>query len=172
MKKQSFLFAHLVTVMLATAFAIAAPSAMAHGDAAHKKSTSTPISNDVHAFGNEGDPKKVTRTIHVAMSDNMRFTPSEITIKQGETVKFVVHNKGDALHEMVLGTMEELKAHGELMKKYPGMEHDEPYMAHVKPGGKEEMVWQFTRPGEFNFGCLAPGHFESGMIGKIKVTKG
>jgi uncharacterized cupredoxin-like copper-binding protein len=68
--------------------------------------------------------------------------------------------------------MDELKAHGELMKKNPEMEHGDPYMAHVKPGGKEEMVWQFTKAGEFNYGCLAPGHFEAGMIGKIKVVKG
>jgi len=172
MKKHSALFAHLVTVMLATSFTIAAPSAMAHGGAEHKKPASSPISTDEHAFGKEGDPKKVTRTINIDMNDTMRYTPADITVKQGETVKFVVQNKGNALHEMVIGTMDELKAHGELMKKNPGMEHDEPYMAHVKPGGKEEMVWQFTKPGEFNFGCLAPGHFEAGMIGKIKVTKG
>ena len=105
------------------------------------------------------------------MADTMRFGPSDITVKEGETVKFVVANKGQMMHEMVIGTMDELKAHGELMKKHPGMEHDEPYMAHVSPGKKEEMVWQFTKAGEFYYACLVPGHFEAGMIGKIKVTK-
>lgn len=170
MKIQFDLLAKLTTVTLAISFA--APGAMAHGDTDHKKDANAPISTDEHAFGKEGDPKKVTRTIHVAMNDNMRFTPSNVTVKQGETIKFVVHNKGKAMHEMVIGTMEELKAHGELMRKNPGMEHDEPYMAHVKPDGKEEMIWQFTNPGDFNFGCLVPGHFESGMVGKIKVKKG
>jgi uncharacterized cupredoxin-like copper-binding protein len=66
--------------------------------------------------------------------------------------------------------MEELKAHGELMKKHPGMEHDEPYMAHVSSGKKEEMVWHFTKAGEFHYACLVPGHFEAGMIGKITVV--
>ena len=87
-------------------------------------------------------------------------------------MRIVVRNKGKALHEMVIGTMDELKAHGELMKQNPEMEHDEPYMAHVAPGGKAEMVWQFTKVGDFNFGCMAPGHFEAGMVGKITVTKG
>jgi uncharacterized cupredoxin-like copper-binding protein len=73
------------------------------------------------------------------------------------------------MHEMVIGTMPELKEHAELMKKHPGMEHDEPYMAHVAPGKTETMVWQFTKAGEFNFGCLVPGHFEAGMVGQIRV---
>jgi uncharacterized cupredoxin-like copper-binding protein len=51
------------------------------------------------------------------------------------------------------------------------MEHDEPHMSHVSPGKKEEMVWQFTKEGEFYFACLIPGHFEAGMIGKITVRK-
>jgi uncharacterized cupredoxin-like copper-binding protein len=75
------------------------------------------------------------------------------------------------MHEMVLGTMEELKKHAELMRKHPGMEHDEPYMAHVAPGKTETITWQFTKAGEFHYGCLIPGHFEAGMIGKIRVTR-
>jgi len=87
-------------------------------------------------------------------------------------VRFVVANKGKLMHEMVIGTMDELKKHGELMKKHPTMEHDEPYMSHVAPGKKEDLVWQFTKAGEFYYACLIPGHFEAGMIGKIKVVKG
>jgi len=49
------------------------------------------------------------------------------------------------------------------------MEHDEPYMAHVAPGKTERIVWRFTKPGEFHYGCLVPGHFEAGMVGKIVV---
>jgi uncharacterized cupredoxin-like copper-binding protein len=172
MKRQSTLLTNLATTMLATSVALAAASAWAHDSAENKKAAVAAISTDEHAFGREGDPRKVTRTININMNDTMRYTPSEITIKQGETVRIVAHNKGNALHEMVIGTMDELKAHGELMKQNPGMEHDEPYMAHVAPGGKAELVWQFTKAGDFNFGCLAPGHFEAGMVGKIKVTKG
>ncbi|RZI42893.1 plastocyanin [Herbaspirillum sp. HC18] len=133
---------------------------------------SAEISPDEHAFGRQGDPGKTTRTIAIDMSDSMRFGPADITVKEGETVRFIVTNKGKMLHELVIGTMDELKAHAEMMKKFPGMEHDEPYMAHVTPGKKQELVWQFTRSGEFYFACLIPGHFEAGMLGKIKVIKG
>lgn len=139
----------------------------AHGEG--KKDPKRKISTEEHAFGREGDPKKATRAINVDMSDQMRFTPAHITVKRGDTVRFVVKNAGKVMHEMVIGTMQELKAHAELMKKHPDMEHDEPYMAHVKPGKSSEMVWQFTKAGEFYYGCLMPGHFEAGMIGKIIV---
>ena len=128
------------------------------------------ISSEETAFGREGNSKKATRTVKIDMSDAMRFTPAELTVKRGETVRFEVRNSGKTMHEMVLGTMTELKEHAELMKKHPGMEHDEAYMAHVAPGKTERIVWQFTKPGEFYYGCLIPGHFEAGMIGKIHVT--
>ena len=143
--------------------------ATAHGDAPHKGGEKRPISTEEKPFGREGDPARVTRTIKVDMSDRMRFSPGELRIKAGETIRFEVRNSGKAMHEMVLGTMQDLKEHAELMRKHPGMEHDEPYMAHVAPGKRERMVWQFTKPGEFYYGCLVPGHFEAGMVGKVIV---
>jgi uncharacterized cupredoxin-like copper-binding protein len=80
-----------------------------------------------------------------------------------------VKNSGQIMHEMVLGTLDELKKHAETMRKHPGMEHDEPYMAHVPPGKTETMTWQFTKAGVFYYGCLIPGHFEAGMMGKVTV---
>lgn len=143
----------------------------AHGDAPHKaKPERKAISTEEKAFGKEGDPKKATRTIKVDMADTMRYTPSAITVKKGETVRFEVKNSGKVMHEIVLGTMQELREHAELMKKHPGMEHEEPYMAHVPPGKTERIVWQFTKAGEFYFGCLIPGHFEAGMVGKLIVN--
>jgi len=148
-----------------------ASSALAHGDAKHdKKAAARPMSTEQYPFGREGDPKKVSRTVNVDMDDRMRFTPSELTVRQGDTVRFRVKNSGKAMHEMVLGTMDELKKHAELMRKHPGMEHDEPYLTHVAPGKTGSMVWQFTTPGEFYYGCLVPGHFEAGMLGKVKVV--
>lgn len=145
--------------------------AFAHGDESH---AARPRSYDAakvenRAFGREGDPKKVSRTIQVDMSDAFRFTPSDVVIRRGETVKFVVSNSGHQLHEMVLGTPQELKEHAELMKKFPEMEHADANMAHVKPGAKGEIVWQFTQAGEYQFACLIPGHFEAGMVGKLVV---
>ena len=148
-------------------------SAAVYGHADAEKDAKTverrPISTEEKAFGREGDPKKVTRTIKVDMSDTMRFNPARLSVKQGETVRFIVRNSGKTLHELVLGTLKELQEHAELMRKFPEMEHDEPYMAHVAPGKTERIVWQFTKAGEFYYGCLVPGHFESGMIGKVAV---
>jgi uncharacterized cupredoxin-like copper-binding protein len=143
----------------------------AHTDAPQDaKPARKAVSTEEKAFGREGDPEKVSRTVTVDMSDKMRFSPASLTVRQGETVRFVVKNSGKVMHEMVLGTMQELKEHAELMKKHPGMEHDEPYMAHVAPGKTERVVWQFTKPGEFYYGCLIPGHFEAGMMGRINVN--
>jgi len=122
-------------------------------------------------FGLKGDPKKATRTVQIGMADTMRYTPAELTVKRGETVRFIVHNNGKLKHEMVIGTMKELKAHAEMMKKHPGMEHEEPHMVDVEPGKTGVLVWQFTKAGAYYFGCLEPGHFEAGMIGKLEVIK-
>jgi uncharacterized cupredoxin-like copper-binding protein len=143
----------------------------AHGEAPHDAQPHAAASEET-AFGRAGDARRVVRTIDVDMSDRMRFAPDQVTVKQGDTVRFRVKNSGRVMHEMVLGTLEDLRPHAELMRKHPGMEHAEPYMVHVAPGRTETMLWQFTKPGEFRFGCLVPGHFEAGMMGRIVVTKG
>jgi uncharacterized cupredoxin-like copper-binding protein len=120
-------------------------------------------------FGREGDPRKVSRVIKVDMSDAMRYFPDHITVKKGETVRFVASNSGQVEHELVIGTMDDLKQHAELMKKHGGMAHNDANATHVDPGKTGRVVWQFTRTGEFYYGCLVPGHFEAGMIGTIVV---
>ncbi len=119
--------------------------------------------------GKSGDPKKFSRVIQVVMSDDMKFTPAKIDVKRGETVKFVVKNAGKIKHEMVIGSMAELKAHAEMMRKMPGMEHAEPNMVTLAPGETGELVWQFAKAGAVDFACLEPGHFEAGMMGKVSV---
>ncbi|MEJ8826969.1 cupredoxin family protein [Variovorax humicola] len=161
----------LILQVLASSLLIASTAALAHGDEdnAAKHKTFDPAKVGATAFGQEGDPTKVTRTIRLSMTDAMRYTPAHITVKRGETVRFRIHNDGQILHEMVLGTPQELKEHAALMKKFPEMEHSEPNMAHVKPSKDGEIVWQFTKAGEFQFACLQPGHFEAGMVGKVTV---
>ncbi len=150
--------------------AITAGAAWAHDDSHSKKTAKTAVQSMTETpFGKSGDPKKATRSVNIDMSDRMRYTPDNLQIKTGETVRLVVKNNGKVMHELVLGRMQDLKEHAAMMKKHPGMEHDEPYMAHVAPGKTETIVWQFTQPGEFQFGCLIPGHFEAGMIGNIIV---
>lgn len=156
--------------LFAVAMALSSAAAWPHGDEPHGKHHRYDAGKvEETAFGHEGDPGKVQRVVKLEMSDAMRFTPADIVIKRGETVKFLVHNDGKLLHEMVLGTPEELSEHAALMKKFPEMEHSDPNMAHVKPGASGTIVWQFTKAGEFQFGCLQPGHFEAGMVGKVTV---
>ena len=145
-------------------------AALAHGTDGHAKPANAAISTDEHDFGVEGNPKLANRTIPISMDDTMHYSRAEIRVRQGETVTFVISNKGKLQHELVIGTEDELQQHAELMRKNPDMEHDEPYMAHVKPGTTEKMTWRFTKPGTFLFGCLVAGHFEAGMKGRIVVA--
>jgi len=146
----------------------AAHTARAHGEQAHKKTG--PATKEQKDWGIAGNPRLARRRIEVRMLDTMRFAPDRIELRQGETVRFVVHNGGRMLHEFVIGTRAENQAHAELMKKHPGMEHDEPWMAHVAPGKTGEVVWHFNRPGEFEFACLIAGHYEAGMRGTLLVA--
>lgn len=109
------------------------------------------------------------RTVTIIMSDDFRFTPSQFTVTQNETVRLLVENKGQLKHEITLGTEAELQEHLEEMREHPGMDHDEPHSISLLPGEKREMVWKFTVPGEVNFGCLIPGHYEAGMKGLVEV---
>ncbi|MEW5966747.1 MAG: cupredoxin family protein [Pseudomonadota bacterium] len=141
--------------------------AHAHGD---KKHAPAPVVFEQTAWGIAGKPADARRTITIDMTDAMRFMPDKITVEEGETVRFVVRNRGRMLHEMVIGTPEELAKHAAMMVKFPNMEHDEPYLVHVDPGKTGEIVWTFNRAGQFEFACLIPGHFEAGMRGTLTVT--
>jgi uncharacterized cupredoxin-like copper-binding protein len=142
--------------------------AFAHGEETHAKKTG-PVVKEQKAWGIAGDAKAVKRTIAIAMGDNMRFTPERIEVTQGETLRLTLTNTGKVMHELVIGTQKELAEHAAMMKRFPTMEHDEPYMAHVAPGKTGEIIWTFNQSGEFDFACLLPGHFEAGMVGKIVV---
>ena len=128
-----------------------------------------PVVKEQKPWGIAGDAQAVVRTITIRMTDDMRFTPRHIEVREGETVRLRAENKGQVLHEIVIGTKPELDAHAEMMAKHPGMEHDEPYMAHVAAGKKGDIVWQFNRAGQFDFACLIAGHYQAGMTGTITV---
>ena len=141
----------------------------AHGDAHGAKAKSPALPPEQKDWGIAGTPSKKLKTIELRMSDEMRFTPDRIEVTEGDTLRLVAKNTGKVLHEIVIGTTEELEAHAALMKRFPNMQHDEPYMAHVPPGKRGEIIWTFNRPGEFAFACLIAGHYEAGMRGTILV---
>jgi len=148
------------SILIAMGVALAASGTNAHGDE----------HNHEHAaFGQPGDPAKVSRSVAIDMNDTMRYDPARISVKRGETIRFVVKNSGQVKHEVVLGTMKELREHAAMMRKFPEMEHADPNQLAVDPGKTGELLWQFTKSGTFDFACLQPGHYEAGMHGKIAV---
>jgi uncharacterized cupredoxin-like copper-binding protein len=160
------------TRLLAAAMWVASATpgvALAHTDAPHAKAAGL-VKKEQKDWGIAGDAKAVKRTVEFRMTDNMRFTPDKLEVKQGQTIRIVLRNHGAVMHEFVLGTKKELDEHAVLMVKFPTMEHGEPYMAHVAPGKSGDIVWTFNRAGEFDFACLIAGHYTAGMVGKVKVV--
>lgn len=152
-------------LLIVSALTLGLISAGTSADESHPGGDST--------VGSPGDLSKVSRTIEITMVEN-RFKPSEIKVKQGETIKFVLKNTGKKKHEIMIGTPDEIDKHGKMMKKSPDKEHpDEPNMISVSPGKTGELVWHFTETGVVDFACPLPGHFKGmnfpGMKGTIEV---
>jgi len=143
-----------------------APPAFAAGSGDH--------SHDELAIGGPGKAAKAKRTINITMKETqdgkMLFQPASISAKQGETLRIRFVNTGDADHEFVMDTLDAVLEHKALMEKFPEMEHDDANSIRLQPGGRGEIVWTFSKAGEFAFGCLIPGHYEAGMKGAIKVN--
>ena len=157
-----------IKFIAASALLVSAGATFCHENTAHAV-RDTPVVKEQKPWGIAGDTQAIVRTITIRMTDDMRFTPRHIEVREGETVRLRAENKGRVLHEMVIGTQADLDQHAEMMTKHPGMEHDEPYMAHVAAGKRGDLVWQFNRPGQFDFACLIAGHYQAGMTGTITV---
>ena len=157
------------TIKLIAACALLASASASFGHENSVHTPRSPVAKEQKAWGIAGDAKAVTRTITLRMTDDMRFTPSHIAVREGETLRLRAENKGQVLHEIVIGTKADLDQHAAMMAKHPGMEHDEPHMAHVKAGQTGDIVWTFNRPGNFDFACLIAGHYQAGMTGTITV---
>ncbi len=141
------------------------------------------------ASGEPGKASEANRTITVEMYDNY-YEPEAIEVKSGETVRFVVENKGNLVHEFNIGTpamheghqkeMQMMVEHGviqggKLNKKMMqmdmgnghSMKHDDPNSLLLEPGQSEEIVWKFTGEGNIEFACNVPGHYQAGMYGEV-----
>jgi uncharacterized cupredoxin-like copper-binding protein len=131
-------------------------------------------SHEMEGFsvGEPGDPKELSRIIQVTMEERdgkMLYVPAQVEIREGETIKFVIYNNGELDHEFVLASTEENLEHAEMMMKNPEMQHADPNARRVAPKQASELVWKFTKPGQFEFACLIPGHRDAGMIGTVDV---
>ncbi|WP_203299711.1 cupredoxin domain-containing protein [Marinobacter sediminum] len=142
--------------------------------------------------GEPGKASAVSRTINIDMHDNY-FEPESIDVKAGETVRFVVSNKGSLVHEFNVGTpdmhearqveMKMLVEHGviqggalnhAMMEMDMGgghsMKQDDPNSVLLEPGDSREVVWTFTGAGDLEFACNVPGHYQAGMYGDVNVN--
>lgn len=117
----------------------------------------------------------ITRSIEVRMDDQMRFTPSIVEVREGETIRFVVHNAGQTAHELVLGSDTDIQAHAQAMQKGAGHgdghNHGTGAAISVGAGQTGEMVVKFDQAQSLQMACLIPGHYEAGMRGTLNVLK-
>ena len=130
--------------------------------------------HDEMAIGKPGDAAKAKRTVSITMLENddgeMLFKPASLKVKEGETLRLKFVNKGETDHEFVMDVHDEIIEHKEMMAKFPEMEHDDANAIRLAPGAKGEIIWTFANSGQFEFACLIPGHYESGMKGAITVN--
>jgi putative spermidine/putrescine transport system substrate-binding protein len=120
-------------------------------------------------IGQPGNPREVSRTVAITMSDAMRFAPDRIEVRNGETIRFKLRNEGQLRHELVLGEPEALRRHAAMMQMMPEMQHVGPNMTSLAPGETGQLIWKFTRTGTVSFACLQSGHLEAGMRGVVAV---
>lgn len=157
------------TLLIASA-SFLAMTALATADGTHSGSSG----DNMMAVGQPGKASEVSRTIEVIMKETddgeMLFEPKEINVKKGETIRFTVMNKGELEHEFVLDNHENVITHKAAMSKMPEMEHDDPNSVRLDSGMDGEVIWTFSNAGPFEFACLIPGHYESGMKGDITVA--
>lgn len=124
--------------------------------------------------GEPGRASKVSRTIKVEMREtddgDMIFKPSRIQVGRGETIIFMISNKGELAHEFVLDEHKAVMKHKALMERFPEMEHEDPNSIRLESGKKGQIIWRFTNSGKFEFACLVPGHYDAGMKGIVAVV--
>ena len=154
-------------ICLAAALAASGPALAGKGAKGHSHGH-----DDETAYGMPGNPKKKSRIVEVSMKEGegtMSFEPSLINVKKGEQIRFKIKNVGELDHEIVIATLAENLKHAKEMERFPGMEHVDPNAKRLKPKASGEILWRFTKAGEFDMSCLIPGHREAGMTGKVIV---
>ncbi len=150
------------------------------------------LAGSMKMIGEPGHLNEVDRTIEIKMFDNY-YEPNQIDIKKGETVKFVVKNMGELVHEFNIATKEMHIKHQPEMLKMVGMEillgdridmkkmkevaKTDKSMAHshsnsvlLEPNKSEDLIWKFSKNAKLEVACNVPGHYQAGMIAKVNIN--
>ena len=174
MKLTSFVSMRHMLVASAAVLALGIAGAQAdpsgHGGDHHGSGHAT-------SFGKPGDPAKVDRTIEV-VAKGLDYGIDKLQFRAGETVRFVVTNESELVHDFTIGDAATQKAHREEMMKMMDqggmasgeMKHDDTNAVFLRPGETKELVWTFTESGTLEYACNVPGHYEAGMKGPIVVA--
>lgn len=138
------------------------------GTAAHSHADSAD-----HAGAQAIAAMQITRSVEIQMDDQMRFTPSKVDVREGETIRFVVRNAGQTAHEMVLGSDAQIREHAQAMQQGAGHgdghSHGTGAAITVAAGQTGELVVRFDQASTLQMACLIPGHYEAGMRGTVRV---
>lgn len=140
------------------------------------------------SFGHAAPAAEASRTVELVLGD-MYFEPRNLQVKAGETVRFVLVNKGQLVHEFNLGNAAMHASHQQEMLKMQQsgmltptgmphhdmghggeMKHDDPNSVLVEPGKTAELTWTFAKAADLEFACNVPGHYQAGMVGKLIIT--
>jgi uncharacterized cupredoxin-like copper-binding protein len=154
--RQIFFWAALVALAAPPAWGAAGPSG--HGHAGHSKG------------GAPGKAAEAKRTVRVEAHD-VAFDVKQIQVRPGETIRFVITNKGEAPHEFAIGSPAEQEAHRAMMRERPEMVHEDANVVTVQPGETKELVWKFGAETPLEFSCNLPGHAEQGMKGAFRLAR-
>lgn len=121
-------------------------------------------------FGRMGARREATRVIEVQVDAQQRVAPATLDFSHGETIHFRARNDGDTVCQFLLGTVEDIRAQYDMTRQFPGGVFDSPSSQRLRPGRSAEIVWEFTRVGEFAYACVSGGEFDAGRLGTIRVT--
>jgi uncharacterized cupredoxin-like copper-binding protein len=149
------------SLVLACALAAQPLVAFAHGDEQH---------GATYTDGGPGKASEVGRTVRIEARDTA-FNVKQIQVKAGETIKFVIVNRGQLPHEFAIASVKEHEEHRAMMRAMPDMVHEDPNVVTVQPGETKELVWRFGKDTDLEFACNVPGHAEQGMQGKFRVMR-
>ncbi|WP_299733579.1 cupredoxin family protein [uncultured Endozoicomonas sp.] len=125
--------------------------------------------NTGQGAGKPGTQQDVDRTISVTMHDNMRYSLDGLRVKAGETIRFMITNKGKIPHEFTIGDRKSLLQHRDMMRKMPDMHHEKDNAITLNPGKFGELIWTFGHASDIQVACLIPGHYEAGMKFAVQV---
>lgn len=180
-------FSRLAAISIAVSLSASVYAGGMHGGHGHGDSAS--MMGHGMSIGEVGNVAEVDREIKIAMFDNY-YEPERISVKPGETIRFVIENKGQLVHEFNIGTaimhaahqqeMMMMVQHGviqggklnhEMMEMDMGnghsMKHDDPNSVLLEPGQGQEIIWKFNEKADIEFACNVPGHYQAGMAGEV-----